>query len=77
MMVTKTFFWRNSKNQFKPVWEETVKNYPAQKLELLSPMTAIWKIIGKAIFFVKGYLFIQVLVKALEGVEFGGEITVF
>ena len=29
--------WRLSRNQFKPVWAETVKNYPAWKLELLSP----------------------------------------
>ena len=26
-----------SSNQFKPVLAETVKNYPARKLELLSP----------------------------------------
>ena len=29
--------WRLSRNQFKPVWEETVQYYPARKLELLSP----------------------------------------
>ena len=29
--------WRLSRNQFKPVLAETVKNYPEGKLELLSP----------------------------------------
>ena len=29
--------WRLSRNQFKPVWAETVKNYPPWKLEFLSP----------------------------------------
>ena len=55
--------WRLSRKQLKPVWAETVKNYPAQKLELLSPRNryighqyGIWKIMGKAIFFVKKVL---------------------
>ena len=66
MMETTIYFlseglavWRLSRNQFKPVWAETVKNYPARKLELLSPRNryichqcGIWKIMGKAIFFV-------------------------
>ena len=49
--------WRLSRNHFKPVWAETVKNYPARKLELLTPQNryighqcGIWKIMGKAIF---------------------------
>ena len=29
--------WRLSRNQFQPVWAKTVENYPAQKLDLLSP----------------------------------------
>ena len=76
--------WRLSRNQFKPVWAETVKNYPARKLTLLSPQNryighqrGIWKIMGKAIFFVKESSLIKVLVKSLEAVEAGTKIAVF
>ena len=54
MMETTIFFlsdaWRLSRNQFQPVWAETVENYPLWKLELLSPQNryighkcGIWK----------------------------------
>ena len=56
-ITTISFFGWLSRNQFKPVWAETVKNYPARKLEFLSPQNrymghqgSIWKIMGKAIF---------------------------
>ena len=52
--------WRLSRNQFKPVWAESVENYPSRKLELLIPHSSyighqcgVWKIMGKAIFFCK------------------------
>ena len=76
--------WRLSRNQFKPVWAETVKNYPARKLELLIPQNryighqcGIWKIMGKAIFFEKGFLLIKVHVKLLEAVETGWKSPFF
>ena len=54
--------WSISRNQFKPVWAETVENHPARKLELLSPhnrghQVDIWQIIGNAIFLKDLYLF--------------------
>ena len=72
MMETKISFlseglavWRLSKPHFKSVWAETVKNYPARKLELICPQNkyigyqyGIWKIMGNAIFFVKRFLLI-------------------
>ena len=71
-------------NQFKPVWAETVEDYPARKLELFSPQNryigrqcGIWKIKGKAIFLVKGSLLILVPVKALETVEAGQKFLFF
>ena len=51
--------WRQSRNQFKSVWAETVENYFARKLELLSiAQCGIWQIMDKAMFFEKGSLLI-------------------
>ena len=76
--------WRLSRNQFKPVLAETVQNYLARKLELLSSQSmyigqqcGIWKIMGKAIFFVKGSLLTSVPVKALEAAEAGQKLQFF
>ena len=67
------------------VWrQKLLKNYSARKLELLSPQIryiihqcGIWKIMGKAIFFEKGYLSINVPVKVLEVVEAGQKLRFF
>ena len=76
--------WRLSRNPFKPVWAKTVNNYPARKLELLTPQIryichqcGILKIMGNAIFFVKGSWLILVPVKALETVEAGQKSLFF
>ena len=66
--------WRLSRNQFKPVWAETVENYPARKLEFLSPQvqrSSMWHMKDNG----RGYLFCKRVfidlspVKALEAVE--------
>ena len=54
---------RLSRNQPEPVRKETVKNSSAPKTG------DILKIMGKAIFFVKGGGLIKILVKALEVLE--------
>ena len=76
--------WRLSRNQFKPVWDETVKNYPARKQELLSSQNrninhqcGILKIMGKAIFFVEWSLLIKVPAKALEAAEAKQKLSFF
>ena len=70
--------WRLSRSQFKPVWAETIKNYPARKLELPSPQNRykghqcdIWKIMGKAIFFVKGLYWLKFLLKRYRTLKLG------
>ena len=61
MMETTIFFfvWRVGclEAEQKPVWVETVENYPARKLELLTPQNryighqcGMWKITGKIFF---------------------------
>ena len=84
LLVEGLAVWRLSRNQFKPVWAETIKNYPAWKLELLSSQNryighqcGIWQIMGEAIFFVKWSLLIKVLVKALDAVEDGRKSPFF
>ena len=76
--------WRLSRKQFKPVWAETVENYPERKQGLLIPQNryighqgGIWNLMGKAIFFVKVSLLIKVLVKALEVIEAGRKSPIF
>ena len=84
LMMIQTFFffgegltvWGKSWNQFKPVKAETVENYPERKLELLSPTNRyighqgdIIKLLGQAIFFVKGPLLIKILFQVLVAVE--------
>ena len=68
------FFWRSKflrhcsfkQNQCEPVWAETVNNYPALKLELLSPQNryichqgGVWKINGTPIFVYRKGLLVQ------------------
>ena len=76
--------WRLSRNQFKPVWSKTVKNYPARKLELLSPQNryishqcGIWKIMGKAIFFCKRVFIDLSSCESAKGNWNWAKITVF
>ena len=74
-MVEGLAVWRISRNQFKPVWAEIAKNYPARKLELHIPQNwfigqgGIWKIKIIPIFFRKGFIWFEVVFKHWKGLK--------
>ena len=82
MVMTTSFFgWRFGclKDEQKPIWAETVYNYPAKKLELVSPQNRYkghqgekWKLKSTPFFFKKRFLLMLSLVEALERVEVWG-----